>query len=164
MTSNFSSREFRDALGCFATGVTIVTTTVVDNQKNIPLGMTVNSFASVSLEPPLVLWSLAKDCASYDAFAKADRYNIHVLTETQQNLSDRFATAEQDKYQGVNWSFDDHGVPLISQCKAVFQCQQHSLHEGGDHLIIVGRVCQLSGDDGSDALIFAQGHYHKLQP
>ena len=156
---DFTSRELRNALGCFATGVAIVTTT----HEGKPTGMTINSFASVSLDPPLVLWSLAESAALYDVFLNAESYNIHILAENQQDLSNQFATPDIDNYQGLSWKEDDRGIPFLPGCLARFHCEKDALHEGGDHKIIVGRVIEIAREVEDKPLLFAQGKYSNLK-
>ncbi|AWI82094.1 nitrilotriacetate monooxygenase [Parazoarcus communis] len=149
------SRELRDALGHFATGVTIITTTDAEGQ---PVGVTVNSFASVSLDPPLVLWSLAKRSYSLPAFTQASGFAIHVLASNQQALSDRFARGAGDKFNGVDTAQGIDGIPLLPGCAAVFECSTAHQYDGGDHLILVGRVRKLHVDDRAP-LLFYRGRY-----
>ncbi len=157
--NDFNSREFRDVLGSFATGVTIVTS----NYQDAPVGMTINSFSSVSLEPPLVLWCLSKDANSYDIFSSTKFYNIQILSETQKELSKKFANPDSDKFDGVSWHSDNREVPYIEGCKATLHCEQETLHEGGDHIIVVGRVIEISEMTEEKPLIFAQGKYAELK-
>ncbi|HET8882097.1 MAG TPA: flavin reductase [Solimonas sp.] len=151
----FDRREFRDALGCFATGVTVVTTRAASGE---PIGLTVNSFSSVSLQPPLVLWSLARDAQSLPAFQQAPHWAVHVLAARQEDLSARFAARGTDKFAGL--AFDDGigGQPLLRGCAARFQCRAAFQYDGGDHVIFVGEVVAL---DRSDAppLVFHRGRY-----
>ena len=149
------SRELRDALGHFATGVTIVTTTDAEGQ---PVGVTVNSFASVSLDPPLVLWSLAKRSFSLPAFTQAGGFATHVLASNQQAQSDRFARGAGDKFNGVDTAQGIDGIPLLPGCAAVFECSTEHQYDGGDHLIFVGRVRKLHVDDRAP-LLFYRGRY-----
>jgi len=144
-------KTFRNALGKFATGVTIVTC----NSELGPLGMTANSFSSVSIDPPLVLWSPARASQRCAAFEAAENFAIHVLAESQINYCKVFAK-EGDNFDGVQWYKSDAGVPLIENCLARFECKQHAIHVGGDHLIIVGKVITASVRDGSP-LVFSKG-------
>ncbi|WP_413719661.1 flavin reductase family protein [Silicimonas sp. MF1-12-2] len=146
-------RAFRDALGRFATGVTVVTC-----QSDLgPLGITANSFASLSLDPPLVLWSPARASRRFEAFANADHYAIHILSDAQQDLCRRFATQGHD-FGGLAWTANDDGVPLFEGCLARFECTRHAIYEGGDHAIIVGHVTSAATNDGQP-LLFAGGRY-----
>lgn len=151
-----SSRALRDALGRFATGVTVVT---ADTDKG-PVGITANSFASVSLDPPLVLWSPAKASTRYAHFECADHYAIHVLGETQKPLADRFARAGHH-FDGLDWAANDDGVPLLSGVIARFECRQVACHDAGDHLIIVGRIARVHSGEGKP-LLFAGGCFGRF--
>jgi len=132
-----SALELRKALGQFATGVTVVTTRAADGS---PVGLTVNSFTSVSLEPPLMLWCLGRDAASFDAFRLSERHLINVLAAEQLDIAKRFATRGGDKFAGVQWSATDTGLPRLAGCTAWFECAIRSRYEEGDHLILVGRI------------------------
>ncbi len=148
-----NGRAYRDALGKFATGVTIVTC----NSEIGPLGMTVNSFASVSLDPPLVLWSPARSSQRCAAFENAEHFAIHVLNDQQKDHCHIFAK-EGTNFQDLDWSLSDNAVPLIEGCMARFQCLRHAVHDGGDHSIIVGRVIAASVQDGNP-LVFSRGAF-----
>ena len=148
-----TARAFRDALGKFATGVTVVTC----RSSLGPLGITANSFASLSLDPPLVLWSPARSSRRFDAFANAEHYAVHILADTQQDLCRRFATEGFD-FSGFDWRASAHGVPIFEVCLARFECTRHAIHEGGDHAIIVGLVTAAAVTEG-EPLLFAGGRY-----
>ncbi len=157
-TNDFSpdgvnGRAYRDALGMFATGVTIVT---CDSEVG-PLGITVNSFASVSLDPPLVLWSPARASKRCAAFEAAEHFAIHVLNDNQKDHCNVFAK-EGGNFQELDWSLSDKNVPLIEGCMARFQCIRHAIHDGGDHSIIVGRVVAASVKEGKP-LVFSRGTF-----
>ncbi|QQA44931.1 flavin reductase family protein [Pelagovum pacificum] len=147
------SRAFRAALGSFATGVTVVTAAGPDG----PFGITANSFASVSLDPPLVLWSPAKDSRRYELFSTAETYAIHVLGGHQQKVCDAF-TQSADAFDDVDWEESADGVPLIHGCLAVFECRRVAAHDAGDHLIIVGQVERAARRDGLP-LLFQGGRF-----
>ncbi|RZV33442.1 MAG: flavin reductase [Chromatiales bacterium] len=149
--------EFRRALSCFATGVAVVTT---NDENNEPVGMTVSSFNSVSLDPPLVLWSIANDAQCYDSFMKAEYFAVNVLTMEQQDLSSRFATRGIDKFDGLGYREGLHGAPILPEYAACFECGTEYRYEGGDHKIIVGRVLHLE-DRETDPLIFYRGRFLK---
>ena len=151
-----NSREFRNALGCFGTGVTIVTTSDGDTS----LGITVNSFASVSLEPALVLWSPAKSSYRFAQFESAMHYAIHVLDHTQAELATQFACDAQS-FEHCEWRLSDNNVPLIEKCVARFECERISSHDGGDHAIVVGKVL-LASNFGGDPLMFVGGQYGRF--
>lgn len=130
-------REFRNALGAFATGVTIITTRAGDGT---PVGVTANSFNSVSLDPPMVLWSLAKTSQSLPAFETSQHWAVHILSAEQEELSNRFARRGADKFAGVDASEGIAGLPLLPDCATRLQCRTVAMHEGGDHWIFVGQV------------------------
>lgn len=151
------SRAFRDALGAFATGVTIITTSSQDG----PVGITASSFASLSLDPPLVLWSPAKTSNRFAYFRHAQHYAIHVLDGQQQQVCNAFAR-ERHAFDGLDWNEDEQGVPLIDGCLARFDCTQEAVHDGGDHVIIVGRVTQASFRPGLP-LLFQAGRFVSIK-
>ena len=148
--------EFRRALGCFATGVAVVTTLDANGK---PAGMTVSSFNSVSIDPPLVLWSIANDANSYDIFVNAEHFAVNVLTFGQRELSDRFAGKELDKFAGIECDEGLHGIPILPAYAVCFECRTEHLYEGGDHKIIVGRVLRVEDRD-EDPLIYYRGQFH----
>lgn len=152
------TRAFRDALGCFATGVTVVTVLSDDG----PAGITANSFASVSLDPPLVLWSPARSSSRFDWFAGAAHFAIHVLDADQQDLAARF-TRGGAGFNGLAYRSTPEGVPLLPRPLARFECSRHAVHDGGDHAIVVGRVLRAMLRPG-DPLLFAQGRFGQFQP
>ena len=135
--SSFDPRDFRRALGTFATGVTIVTARA---QDGTPVGITANSFNSVSLEPPMVLWSLANTARTREVFSTSTHWNVHILSNAQEHLSDRFARAGEDKFAGLALDESAFGAPLLKDCSARFQCRSAFQYEGGDHTIFVGEV------------------------
>lgn len=152
------SLDFRQALGRFATGITIVTAPGPDG----PVGMTVNSFASVSLDPALVLWSVDRASARFDVFSTCPHYAIHVLAEDQRALSERFAAHTPD-FDAVDWTEGQHGLPLLSGCLARFICRAEARFDGGDHVILVGRVEEATQRPGNP-LVFSGGSYRTLAP
>ncbi len=147
------ARAFRDALGRFATGVTVVTTAGPEG----PVGFTANSFASVSLDPPLVLWSPARASARFAVFAQARHFAIHILAEEEAGLCARFARRGAG-FDGLDHRFSPEGIPLIPGTLARYECIQHATHDGGDHLVILGRVLRYHARDGAP-LLFSQGGY-----
>jgi len=153
--SGIDTRELRDALGCFATGITIVTARAADGQA---AGVTANSFCSVSLDPPLVLWCLAKSAPSKPVFANATHFAIHVLAEHQAAISARFSRPSKDKFAGLQVTDGLEGTPLLEDAVAVFECRCEQRYDGGDHLIIVGRVERYRHTD-RPPLLFHFGRY-----
>jgi len=146
---------FRRALSGFATGVAVATT--VDSSGECA-GITISSFNSVSLDPPLVLWSISEDAYSYDAFINAEYFAVSILTAEQQQLSARFATKGADKFEGLDCREGLHGVPILPDYAACFECRTEHQHPGGDHRIIVGRVLRLD-DREKDPLILCRGQF-----
>jgi 3-hydroxy-9,10-secoandrosta-1,3,5(10)-triene-9,17-dione monooxygenase reductase component len=135
----FDPLEFRKVLGTFTTGVTIVTTRGLDGQ---PVGITVNSFNSVSLQPPLVLWSISKTAHSLAAFERCSHWAVHILSASQEELSTRFARKGAQKFHGVELDTGRDGIPLLKGCTATLQCKNSLRHDGGDHVIFVGEVAE----------------------
>jgi 3-hydroxy-9,10-secoandrosta-1,3,5(10)-triene-9,17-dione monooxygenase reductase component len=156
----FEGKHFRNALGAFATGVTIVTTR---DSAGADVGMTANSFNSVSLDPPMVLWSLAKTSASLPAFMENAAFAVHVLASDQQPLSDKFARRGEDKFGGVSFERGLNDVPLLQGCSARFQCRTAYRYEGGDHVILVGEVLDFNHFP-REPLLFHGGKYAKVLP
>jgi flavin reductase (DIM6/NTAB) family NADH-FMN oxidoreductase RutF len=150
-------RGYRSALGSFATGVAVVTADVGGQL----LGMTINSFASVSLQPPLVLWSIGDRASNFDSFCSAERYAIHILSAHQRHVSDRFAQSSGDKFSDAEWEYDENSVPRLPDCLARFQCRRFEVYPGGDHRIIVGEVEHFELSEG-EPLMFVQGQYLEL--
>lgn len=153
----FTSRDFRHALGQFATGVTIITT--ADAQGH-PVGLTVSSFNSVSLEPPLVLWSMGHRAGSLPLFQQCAHYAIHVLSSEQQALAQLFATRGVDRFADLAWQPSAHGVPLIAGAAAVFECSNRSRYDEGDHTIFVGQVEQCHHLQGALPLLYHGGRMY----
>ena len=158
---SFSSQEFRAALGTFATGVTIVTARTADGQT---IGLTANSFNSVSLDPPLVLWSLSQAAASLAAFSTGSHYAINVLAADQRTLAERFALKGADRWQGVAYTQGISGAPLLSGAAATFECFNRSRYEEGDHVIFVGEVERCSARAGASPLLFHGGRFYTEHP
>ncbi len=158
--ARFDLRDFRDALGSFATGVTIVTTRGKDGE---PVGLTVNSFASVSLEPPLVLWSQSLYAQSLPAFQEASHFVVNVLAADQVELAKRFAGAHDNRFLNVEHIVPDHGAPVIASCAAHFECRNDARYYGGDHIIFLGRV-ERYAHVRKPTLLFCHGRYMSGQP
>lgn len=158
MPSSFDSREFRRALGAFTTGVTIVTTR---GPAGNDCGLTANSFNSVSMDPPLVLWSLDKNSTSLDAFSGAGYFAVHVLAADQESTSNRFARSGIDKFEGMAPARGHGGVPLLDGCSARFECRVAYRYDGGDHIIFVGEVVAFDTFN-RPPLIFHGGNYGLL--
>ena len=151
------SRRLRDSLGAFATGVTVVTTL----SEFGPLAMTVNSFASVSLDPPLVLWSPARKSDRFSSFEAASHFAIHVLAEDQKDISAAFAQSGHEAFDMIETTEGIGGVPIFDGCAARFECAQSAGHDGGDHLILVGEVLRHQLWDRAP-LVYHRGRYASL--
>ncbi|MEH6548858.1 MAG: flavin reductase [Pseudomonadales bacterium] len=151
----FDAISFRDALGQFATGVTIITAVDADGT---PVGVTANSFNSASLDPPLVLWSLGRRSGTLSAFTQAEYFAVHILSADQIELSNRFAAPRSDKFEGIETTEGLGGVPLLDGCAARFECKTAYQYEGGDHIIFVGEVQRFEKAD-TPTLLYHQGKY-----
>lgn len=151
----FDSLEFRRTLGRFATGVCIAATVDADDH---PVGMTINSFGSLSLEPPLILWSIGNGSSLRTAFEKHGYFSINVLRVDQVALSNTFAMSPGDRFAGLDWMAGLGGVPLLNDCLARFQCAVERVLPGGDHQLILGRVVALETFDGEPLLFYAGGY------
>jgi len=150
--------QLRGALGRFATGVTIVSCVGAEGAS---VGLTANSFQSLSLEPPLVLWSLRATSPSLQAFQAAKHFAVNVLGEAQVDLSRRFATRRDDKFDEGAWAPGAFGAPVLAGCSAVFECETVSQQAVGDHVLFIGRVL-LTNEAPIPPLVFQGGHYHLL--
>jgi flavin reductase (DIM6/NTAB) family NADH-FMN oxidoreductase RutF len=156
----FDTRDFRNALSTFATGVTIITARGPDGE---PVGLTVNSFASVSLDPPLVLWSQSLFAQSLQAFQAASHFVVNVLAADQVELSKRFAGEHDNRFLDVAHIVPDHGAPVIAGCAAHFECRNADRHYGGDHVIFIGRVERFAFTP-KPTLMFCHGRYMRGRP
>ena len=153
-----SVQSLRTALGRFATGVTMVSCVGADGAR---VGLTANSFNSLSLDPPLVLWSLRAASPNLRAFIEASHFAVNVLAESQVDLSRRFASPTADKFAEGQWTCGHGGAPLLSGCAAVFECVRVSHQPAGDHVLFIGRVLRLS-EAPLAPLVFQSGHYRML--
>ncbi|QQO17042.1 flavin reductase family protein [Bradyrhizobium diazoefficiens] len=156
--SPIDPRDFRNALGTYGTGVTIITATAADGK---PYGITCNSFASVSLNPPLVLWSLGTYSSSLTAFQNASHFTVHVLGTSQQELANKFAKSSEDKFAGVDWTPGLGNAPVLAESVANFQCRSVNRYYGGDHVIFLGAV-EAYAYNASEPLLFARGTYGRF--
>jgi flavin reductase (DIM6/NTAB) family NADH-FMN oxidoreductase RutF len=159
-SSPIDPRDFRNALGTYATGVTIITAAGTDGK---PYGLTCNSFASVSLNPPLVLWSLVLYSSSLSVFQNANHFAVNVLGASQQALANKFAKSSEDKFVGVEWTPGVGNAPLIKDSVANFQCRAVNRYYGGDHVIFLGAV-EAYAYNRSEPLLFARGEYGRFVP
>ncbi|KJK09994.1 MULTISPECIES: p-hydroxyphenylacetate 3-hydroxylase reductase component [Pseudomonas] len=157
--AEFDPRAFRRALGNFATGVTIMTAAVGERT----VGVTANSFNSVSLDPALILWSIDKRSTSYEVFNDASHFAVNILAADQIDLSNQFARPKDDKFAGIAYEQGAGGAPLFSDCAARFQCELHQQVDGGDHWILIGKVIAFD-DFGRSPLLYHQGAYSSVLP
>lgn len=157
---SFDGRALRDAFGSFATGVTIVTTS---GPEGLDIGLTANSFSSVSLDPPMVLWSLARTSLNMDAFRNSGHFAVHILSADQEALSGRFASKGVDRFAGLALDRGPDGIPMLQDCMARFACKLAYQYEGGDHVIFVGEIVDFS-HSAQKPLVFHGGRYGMLLP
>lgn len=167
LAANFSTYRngndtltLRKVLGRFATGVTIVTTMSEDKR---PHGLTINSFTSVSLEPPLVLICIAKDAGTLPHFLGNEHFAINILAQDQTKISQKFATHNVDRFEGIEWQRGEFSAPLIDDALAYIECQRHETYEAGDHYIILGKVEKADFTDNKKPLIYYSGQYQELE-
>ncbi len=156
MSSGFDRRSLRDGFGSYITGVTIVTTLDAEGR---PCGVTANSFSSVSLEPPLVLWSQALNARSFPAFSRHGRFVVNILALDQIELSQRFAVAGAEKFAGVSFRPGIEGLPVLEDCCAHFECRKVTTYPGGDHAMFLGLVERFEHKPSSYGLAFGNGRY-----
>lgn len=155
MNAIIDPRTLRDAFGAFMTGVTIVTTTGTDGE---PVGFTANSFASVSLDPPLLLVCLARTSRNFENFTKAGGFAVNILAEQQKDLSNTFARPVEDRFANIDWKSGPHGSPVLGGVAAWFDCSIHSVVDAGDHVILMGRI-EAFENAGTNGLGYARGGY-----
>jgi flavin reductase (DIM6/NTAB) family NADH-FMN oxidoreductase RutF len=152
-------RALRDAFSRFPTGVTVVT--ALESTLK-PIGITISSFNSVSLHPPLVLWSLAQKSSSLSAFYLGSSHVIHVLAENQMEMAKQFSGRMENRFQGLNVSYDEHAIPVLPGCAAQFHCVTEACYPAGDHVIIVSRIKHFE-DHQRRPLLFVGGQFLKLE-
>ena len=156
---SFDLRTFRETLGLFVTGVTIITTR---DERGDPVGITANSFNSVSLDPPLILWSVGLKALSLKAFADAEAFAVHILRDDQADLSQRFATSGTDKFDQLPVEPGLGGAPLLPDCAARLECSLYAKYPAGDHVLFIARVDRLSSDPAAMPLVYHGGRYAEL--
>ena len=152
--------DFREALGSFATGITVITAV---GPRGELIGITANSFNSVSLDPPLILFSLNRRAYSLRAFLSSQFFAVNVLCEGQEALSGNFARSLEDKWSGVDYETWDSGCPILPGTLASFECKIRYTYEGGDHVIFVGEVQRMRHDPEGKPLVYYKGRYHGVQ-
>lgn len=155
---SFDSSTFRRTLGMFATGITVITARAADGSL---IGLTVNSFNSVSLTPPLIVWSLGNNSAVREVLEGCEYYAVNVLADDQEALSNLFASKAADRFAGVEWEAGLGGAPILAGCAAVFECRNSLRHPGGDHVIFIGEVERCDRSE-REPLVFFNGRYRKL--
>ena len=153
-------RLFRDSMGRFATGVTVMTTR---GEGIAPMGMTVNSFSSLSLEPPLVMWNIQRQSECLPAFARAPGFAANILGCDQEAISRRFAQQGDHSLDPLEYRIGRSGQPVLKGCLASFECQLWRRYEGGDHIIIIGRVIEMEARPTGKPLLFYSGQYHEIR-
>lgn len=159
MAAVSDARDFRSALGTFATGVTVITTM---SDGGAPVGFTANSFSSVSLEPPLLLFCLDRGSYSFGHFSKTKTFAVNVLTDRQEDVSAHFARPSEDKWRHVGYDLCSVGCPVFADALAVFECETHAVHDGGDHIIVVGEVVRFHRKDEGGPLLYYRGRYARI--
>ncbi len=157
--SGSDARTLRDAMGCFATGVTIITAHAADGK---PIGLTANSFTSVSLDPPLLLVCISNNAGSAEVLRSVESFAVNVLQIGQQPVSNLFAGKGEDRFAGTRWEVGEYGAPILPSSLGIFECHRDSLHEAGDHFILVGRVEKASFEPRRDPLLYFRGKYRRL--
>lgn len=160
-TGTFDARQFRNALGRFATGVTVITTCTPSGKCE---GMTANSFSAVSLDPPLVLWSIRNEAPSLPSYIEAGVFAINILTQEQSGLSHHFASPQQDKFEDITVSRGHGRCPILTDALAHFECDIEQIVPAGDHQIVLGRVVRATYDDKAMPLLFSAGRYAIAAP
>ena len=158
---SFSAQEFRASLAMFATGVTIVTARTPTGEL---IGLTANSFNSVSLNPPLVLWSLSQLASSMSVFSTGSHYAINILAADQKELAERFASRRADRWLDVPFTYGECGAPLLTGAAATFECFNRSRYQEGDHVIFVGEVERCTQRAGAAPLLYHGGKFYTEHP
>lgn len=156
---SFDKNDFRLCMGHFATGITVITTNTSENK---PCGMTVNSFSSLSLEPPLILFSVDKKASNYDNLTSCREFAVSILAESQKNISSTFANPSSINWHEISYKDGKNGSPIINGCLAYIECLNENLYEGGDHTIIIGRVTDMQIAPQEQPLIYFKGKYRKI--
>jgi flavin reductase (DIM6/NTAB) family NADH-FMN oxidoreductase RutF len=157
---SIDSREFRDTLGCFATGITVITTV---DREGAPVGFTANSFTALSLDPPLILFCLDRNATCFESFHRNRHFAVNVLSAEQQEISNRFAKTGADKWSGVKFESGGDGAPILAGCLASLECEINEVFEGGDHVIFIGKVTGMRrSKDDPRPLLYFRGRYAAL--
>ena len=156
---SFDEHDFRHCMGCFATGVTVVSSLKKEN----PIGITINSFASLSLAPPQILFCLEKKSSNIDVFIQGNKFNVNILAENQGYISKHFASSEDKSFGDILFNVNEHKIPIIEGVIAVVECEIEAIHYSGDHIIIIGGVNSLTKKSDAKPLIYFHGNYAKLK-
>jgi flavin reductase (DIM6/NTAB) family NADH-FMN oxidoreductase RutF len=156
---SFDTRAFRDALGCFPTGVTLVTARGADSH---PIGITVNSFTSVSLDPPLILWCVHRQSQRFETFVNADAFTVSILDATHEAVSSRLAKPGEHWLDGIPLAATETGAPALADALAVFEARREAVYDGGDHAVVLGRVERFGFRHAGAPLVFFRGRYHSF--
>lgn len=151
---------YKDVMGNYPTGVTVITT---KDKHGQPIGLTVNSFASVSLEPLLILWSIDKNASTYESFMEADKFAVHVLSGDQGDICSLFSTRGIDRFNQCEWKYSDDNLPIISEASGVLQCETFKMVEAGDHTILIGEVFDIKSEN-KDPLLYHRRNVGKIPP
>lgn len=146
--------RFREVLGRFATGVTVVTAF----EDGVPVGFTCQAFASLSLQPPMVVLAPAKTSTSWPRMVKAGAFCVNILTDEQRAVSEAFAESREDKFKGVPWHFGAAGTPVVDGCLAWVECALGAVHDAGDHELVTGRVLELGVSEGNPLIFYRSGY------
>ena len=157
---SLDSREFRNALGSFPTGVCVITAL---SEEGKPFGVTVNSFASVSLDPALVLWSLQNNSECFGSFEKADKFAVNILASEQQALSGYYAVKGDHLLLPEEFRIGKSGTPILKNALTTFECNSWASYPGGDHVILVGQVTEMEHNPNKAPLLFSAGQYRELR-
>jgi flavin reductase (DIM6/NTAB) family NADH-FMN oxidoreductase RutF len=152
MDKSTNESRFKEVMGNYPTGVTVVTTV---DKDGVPVGLTVNSFASVSLDPTLILWSIDHRVSTLDVFRNADKFAVHTLASDQSDICSLFASKGTDRFANCNWKLSENGLPIIAGAYGVLQCKSFKNIEAGDHTILIGEVIDIQNEDKEPLL------YHK---
>lgn len=158
MENNTNVSLFKEVMGNYPTGVTVVTTV---DENNTPLGLTVNSFASVSIDPLLILWSIDKRVSSYESFIKTDKFAVHVLSSDQGDICNLFASKGTDRFNNCEWNLSEDNLPIISGVSGVLQCKTAKTIEAGDHTILIGEVINIK-NESKEPLLYHNRNVGKI--
>lgn len=153
------TRKFRNALGCFATGVAVITARAEGQQ---PIGITVNSFSSVSLDPPLILWSLDKKSDTMPVFAAVETFTVNILRDDHREVSSRLSKQGDHSLEGLMTRIGENGLPALEGAMAHFECKVYARHDAGDHIILLGEVMHYEYSEDGKPLLYHRGGYQGL--